>query len=281
MSMVVRCHCWMCPAQMLITAACSYALKRADFCSLVSHFLPVLSDRFSAESVFDALGTTMLLPGADPASPSIRFAGEIALADKANRYGDDQAGGVSDGSTGGGSDNEGDPQQPASGNSDDRGSTDPAPDAARRGVASLRTQRLAMLPQSALTYATFLKYVRALSRSMANDHAQWETLRAQLELDPDEILVRTEEFMHAEVAADMYGAFGCLKSICYNSACSVCVVWLCAAVTVSALTVHPVKTLLLASKVLVMTTARVALLQLAPWHMRLVRLTVVVRHTAS
>ena len=51
--------------------------------------------------------------------------------------------------------------------------------------------------------------------------------------------------------------------------------------TVSALTVHPVKTLLLASKVLVMTTARVALLQLAPLHMRLVRLTVVVRHTAS
>ena len=74
----------------------------------------------------------------------------------------------------------------------------------KRRPALLRRQSSYAPRRQALTFPAFVKYVRALSRSMDNIHNAWEGMRAQLELDPDEILVRTEEFVTIEVAATVY-----------------------------------------------------------------------------
>lgn len=93
-----------------------------------------------------------------------------------------------------------------SGDGGPRGARDKASALPSRLKIKRSSSLSSQLPQPGLGFPVFLKYVRALSRSMVNEHTPWESMRAQLELDPDEILVRTEEFVSVEVAADMYVA---------------------------------------------------------------------------
>ena len=184
---------------------------------MIPRYLPVLSDRFSAESVFDALATTMVKPDAGRDGPM--FAGTEMTSpweqassgsDPASRALGSGAGAAGAGAAGAGA--AATSSGPASSGTSEDGSQSGKAHGSGRGDARpslpsrLQLARSNSLPtsQPGLGFPVFLKYVRALSRSMVNEHTPWESMRAQLELDPDEILVRTEEFVSVEVAANMY-----------------------------------------------------------------------------